>query len=218
MLVAVAAQILSSVVPYLWGSKLPLQPSPGEKSLRSRFIFSAGTFILLLLVTLLIGDWVVAGRAAREMLADRLASAGNFAAQSVPFFLETGQNLAVQLASEPPLLDTGGDELRAFLGSRIKTFPYFDQLLVLNASDKTLVADYPNTIDGTSPRLYPDEASGMSLASNGVLTQIYSIPPNSAEVTACFMAPWIFRASATRIDRPYHIGDQSTDIIAHRKH
>jgi len=191
MLVAgVAAQILSSVVPYLWGSKLPLQPSPGEKSLRSRFIFSAGTFILLLLVTLLIGDWVVAGRAAREMLADRLASAGNFAAQSVPFFLETGQNLAVQLASEPPLLDTSGDELRAFLGSRIKTFPYFDQLLVLNASDKTLVADYPNTIDGTSPRLYPDEASGMSLASNGVLTQIYSIPPNSAEATSrvSFMA------------------------------
>ncbi len=191
MLVAgVAAQILSSVVPYLWGSKLPLQPSPGEKSLRSRFIFSAGTFILLLLVTLLIGDWVVAGRAAREMLADRLASAGNFAAQSVPFFLETGQNLAVQLASEPPLLDTGGDELRAFLGSRIKTFPYFDQLLVLNADDKTLVADYPNTIDGTSPRLHPDEISGMSLASNGVLTQIYSIPTNSAEATSrvSFMA------------------------------
>ncbi|MBK8422177.1 ATP-binding protein [Candidatus Villigracilis saccharophilus] len=191
MLVAgVAAQILSSVVPYLWGSKLPLQPSPGEKSLRSRFIFSAGTFILLLLVTLLIGDWVVAGRAAREMLADRLASAGNFAAQSVPFFLETGQNLAVQLASEPPLLDTGGDELRAFLGSRIKTFPYFDQLLVLNADDKTLVADYPNTIDGTSPRLHPDEISGMSLASNGVLTQIYSIPTNSAVATSrvSFMA------------------------------
>ena len=191
MLVAgVAAQILSSVVPYLWGSKLPLQPSPGEKSLRSRFIFSAGTFILLLLVTLLIGDWVVAGRAAREMLADRLASAGNFAAQSVPFFLETGQNLAVQLASEPPLLDTGGDELRAFLGSRIKTFPYFDQLLVLNADDKTLVADYPNTTDGTSPRLHPDEISGMSLASNGVLTQIYSIPTNSAVATSrvSFMA------------------------------
>ena len=191
MLVAgVAAQILSSVVPYLWGSKLPLQPSPGEKSLRSRFIFSAGIFILLLLVTLLIGDWVVAGRAAREMLADRLASAGNFAAQSVPFFLETGQNLAVQLASEPPLLDTGGDELRAFLGSRIKTFPYFDQLLVLNADDKTLVADYPNTTDGTSPRLHPDEISGMSLASNGVLTQIYSIPTNSAVATSrvSFMA------------------------------
>ena len=192
MLVAgVAAQILSSVLPDLWGSKLPLQPSPGEKSLRSRFIFSAGTFILLLLVTLLIGDWVVAGRAAREMLADRLASAGNFAAQSVPFFLETGQNLTMQLASEPPLLDTSGDELRAFLGSRIKTFPYFDQLLVLNAGDKTLVAGYPpNTIAGTSPRLYPDEASGMSLASSGVLTQVYSIPPNSAEDTSrvSFMA------------------------------
>jgi hypothetical protein len=50
------------------------------------------------------------------MLEDRLSSAGESAAQSVPFFLETGQNLAVQLASDPRLLDATGDELKSIIG------------------------------------------------------------------------------------------------------
>ena len=177
ILAGVVAQVISVSFPAMWGGQQALQPSPGEKSLESRFLFSAGAFISLLLLTLLIGDWVVAGRAAREMLADRLSSAGESAAQTVPFFLETGQNLAVQLASEPALLNSNGDELKSFLKLRIQSAPYFDQLLVLNANDKTLLAGYPDAVNETSFRLYADEESGMALASSGVPAQIYSILP-----------------------------------------
>ena len=181
MLVAgIVAQIISISFPGLWGSKQPLQPSPGEKSLESRFVFAVGTFISLLLLTLLIGDWVVAGRAAREMLADRLSSAGEAAAQSVPFFLETGQNLAVQLASDPRLLDATGDELKSIIGSRIQAVPYFDQFFVLEANGETLLAGYPDSAN-IGFKLYADESMGLTLASNGVLSQIYSIPPVSAD-------------------------------------
>jgi signal transduction histidine kinase len=178
----IVAQIVSMAFPEVWGGKQPLQPSPGEKSIESRFLFAVGTFIALLLVTLLVGDWVVAGRAASEMLADRLSAAGKSAAQSVPFFLETGQNLTLQLASEPQLLNTTGDELKSFLGQRIQAVPYFDQFLVLNASDKTLLAGYPDAAS-ESFRLYPDEESGMLMAANGVLTQIYSLAPGSVDDT-----------------------------------
>ena len=184
MLVAgIVAQVVSLTIPNLWGGKQPLQPSPAEKSLESRFIFAVGTFISLLLLTLLIGDWVVAGQAAREMLADRLSSAGESAAQGVPFFLETGQNLTVQLASDPRLLVASGDELKSIIGLRIQAVPYFDQLLVLDAGSKTLLAGYPDPATSTSFNLYPDEESGMILASSGVLTQIYSVPPASANDT-----------------------------------
>ena len=180
MLVAgIVAQVVSVALPGLWGGKQPLQPSPAEKSLESRFIFAVGTFISLLLLTLLIGDWVVAGRAAREMLADRLTSAGESAAQTVPFFLETGQNLTVQLASDPRLLTASGDELKSIIGLRIQAVPYFDQFLVLDANSKSLLAGYPAPATSTSFNLYPDEETGMILASSGVLTQIYSVPPNS---------------------------------------
>ncbi len=178
MLVAgVVAQIISKAFPEMWGSKQALLPSPGERSLESRFLFGVGTFISLLLLTLLVGDWIVAGRAARDMLQDRLSSASESAAQSVPFFLETGQNLAVQLASDPRLLTATGDELKSIIGLRIQAVPYFDQIFVLEATDdQTLLAGYPESAE-TNFQLYPDELSGMLLASNGVLTQIYSIPP-----------------------------------------
>lgn len=172
------AQIVSMAFPNLWGSKQALQPSPGEKSLESRFISAVGTFILLLLISLLVGGWWVAGKAAREMLEDRLSSAGESAAQSVPFFLETGQNLAVQLASEPAMLDATGQELTSIIRSRIKAVPYFDQLIVLDASSNDVLAIYP---EDTRPsfRLYPDEEMGILLSTQGVLTQVYSIPPIS---------------------------------------
>ncbi len=184
MLVAgIVAQIISISFPAVWGGKQPLQPSPGEKSLESRFQFAMGTFISLLLLTLLIGDWIVAGRAARDMLEDRLTSAGEAAAQSVPFFLETGQNLAVQLASDPRLLEATGDELKSIIGSRIQAVPYFDQFFVLEADSETLLAGYPDSASA-SFKLYPDESMGLVLAANGVLTQIYTIPPVSADESA----------------------------------
>ncbi|MDD2923172.1 MAG: HAMP domain-containing protein, partial [Anaerolineales bacterium] len=172
----VVAQLIATYFPKLWGGKQALQPSPGEISLESRFLFAVGTFILLLLLTLLIGDWVVAGRAARDMLRDRLSSSGESAAQSIPFFLETGQNLAVQLASDPRLLESGGDELKSVIGSRIQAVPYFDQVFVLDASSNALLAGYPDSAS-VGFNLYPDEQMGLILAPSGVLTQIYAIPP-----------------------------------------
>jgi signal transduction histidine kinase/HAMP domain-containing protein len=178
LLAGVVAQVVAMAFPAFWGGRGPLQPSPGERSIESRFLFAVGAFILLLLLTLLIGDWVVAGRAARNLLRDRLSSTAEAAAQGIPFFLETGQNLAVQLASDPRLLTASGEELRSIIGLRIQAVPYFDQLVVLDATTQQLLAGYPETTnDGF--RLYPDEDIGIQLASSGVLAQIYSIPPSS---------------------------------------
>lgn len=170
----IVAQVISIAFPVMWGGKQSVQPSPGEKSLETRFMYAVGTFISLLLLTLLVGDWVVAGRAAREMLEDRLSSTGEAAAQSVPFFLETGQNLTVQLASDPRLLESSGEELKSIIGSRMQAVPYFDQFIVLDANNRMVLASYPGA---SSIALHPNEEAGILLATNGVLTQIYTIPP-----------------------------------------
>ena len=78
-----------------WGSTLPLQPSPAEKSIETRFMWGTGSIIFMLLILLLVGDWIVAGRAARNLLQERLQSLAQLASQNVPFFLETGQNLGL---------------------------------------------------------------------------------------------------------------------------
>jgi len=176
MLVAgLVAQLVSMAFPAFWGGKEALQPSPGERSLESRFVFAVGTFISLLLLTLLIGDWVVAGRAARQMLQDRLSSAGETISEGVPFFLETGQNLTVQIASDPRLADASGDDLNSIIGLRIQPVPYFDEIAVLDLNN-SLLGTYPQSA-AQGFKLYAEELTGIQLISAGVPTQVYSIPP-----------------------------------------
>ena len=117
------------------------------------------------------------------MIEQRLKSTAESAAQTVPFFLETGQNLAVQVASDPRLLSATDPELSSIIGQQMQAAPYFDQFFVLDAASRTLVGAYP-----TSARqnflLFPQETLGMELAANGVLVQIYSIPSASPDGSA----------------------------------
>ena len=65
--------------PARWGELGMLQPSPSERSIETRFIYGTGTIISILLITLLVGDWIVAGTAARNLLArpsSKLSRAG----------------------------------------------------------------------------------------------------------------------------------------------
>ncbi len=177
------AQIVAIAFPAKWGDRHPLRPSPGEKSLEARFIFAVGAFIVALLVSLLVGGWAVAGRAARGMLQDRLVGAGESAAQSVPFFLETGQNLATQFAADPDMRDARGAALTELIREHIKSVPYFDQIVVLDVKTKDVLAIYPeDTLQGF--RLSPDEDTGLLLAEQGVLTQVYSIPASGGNTSA----------------------------------
>ena len=177
LVAGLVAQIVAMAFPSLWGGSREVLPSPTERSLETRFLFGTGAFIFLLLVTLLIGDWVVAGNAARNMLEDRLSSTAQTASQSVPFFLETGQNLAEQIASDPRLLDADDPDLSVVLGEQIQTVPYFDQTYVLDSASRTVLGCYPAEACSTFS-LFPEEDAGVLFALSDVPTQIYSIPPS----------------------------------------
>jgi PAS domain S-box-containing protein len=169
-------QILTIAFPASWGRRLPLQPSPTEKSIEARFLFGTGTFISLLLLTLLVGDWLVAGQAARGMIEERLASAAETASQNVPFFLETGQNLVGQLATDPRLLNSSDPELSSLLAQEMRSSPYFDQFVVLDVNSKQVLGGYPLESLPTF-ELAREEETGITLTANGILIQFYTIPP-----------------------------------------
>jgi len=176
LIAGLVAQIVSAAFPTLWGGQREVQPSPAERSLEARFLFGTGAFILLLLITLLIGDWIVAGNAARRMLRDRLSSTAEMASQSVPFFLETGQNLAEQIASNPRMIDAVDPDLSILLEERIRAVPYFDQAFVLDPSSM-VVGCYPASACQAF-ELFPEEDAGISFALSDVPSQIYAIPPD----------------------------------------
>ena len=100
----ILAEIVYLLTPKLWGQSGPLVPSPAETSLQTRFFFWTFPLILVLLLTLVLGDWIVAGNAAREMIRERLSSTAGVVSDSLPYFLESGQGLLLNQA-RPELFD-----------------------------------------------------------------------------------------------------------------
>jgi len=195
------AQVVAIAFPARWGGIGALQPSPAEKSIETRFVSGTGTIISILLITLLLGDWVIAGRAARDLLQDRLQGVAQMGAQSVPFFLEAGQNLAAQIASDPQLAQTPDAELPVFLGRQLQSVPYFNQLALFDLQTNAAVATYPSEL--ISFQITPDEETGILLTSQGIPNQMYAIPPGengSARIAFLASVPNTTRVLIGRTD------------------
>jgi signal transduction histidine kinase/HAMP domain-containing protein len=171
------AQVIAIAFPARWSGIGALQPSPSEKSIETRFVSGTGTIISILLITLLLGDWIIAGRAARDLLHDRLQGLAQMGAQSVPFFLEAGQNLAAQIASDPQLVQTSDSDLPAYLGRQLQSVPYFNQLVLFDLQTNSAVASYPREL---SFQITPDEETGIILIAQGIPNQMYAIPPDES--------------------------------------
>jgi hypothetical protein len=170
------------LAPALWEEKVPLRPSPAEMSLQTRFMVSMAPLAVALVLTLMIGDWIVAGQAARSMLQERMSNAAETAAQNVPYFLETGQNLIVELSSDMRLLSGDSSSLENVLAQDIKAVPFFNQLTVMNATGD-IVASYPGR-NFIGPQAPVDEQMGVQSALNGLPFQIFTVPPAANQTTA----------------------------------
>ena len=183
LIAGLCAEAIMLLMPQSWRETTPLQPSPAEKSLQMRFIVSMAPLAIVLVLTLMVGDWIVAGQAAREMIRDRMENAALMAAESVPYFLETGQSLATKLAEDPRLLSDDSLVLNDVLVQDIKAVPFFNQLTVVDDTDEPL-ASYP-TANYVGPQTPIEEQIGIQLAlSSGIPFQIFTIPPAPEQVTA----------------------------------
>ncbi len=169
------AEIVKYAVPHFWGGQPPWQPTPSESSLETRFLRSIVPIGLILMVILIAGDWIIAGNAARQILQDRMASSAQIAAEGVPYFLDTGQNLILQIAENIELENPASTDIAEILSEEIRSVPYFRQLFVLNSLGEPL-GGYPEP-DFYSVVTVPDEQFGIELALSGVLIQSYSLPP-----------------------------------------
>jgi signal transduction histidine kinase/HAMP domain-containing protein len=164
-----------------WGRNTPLEPSPSEKSLQTRFLFSTLPMVIALFLSLVVSDWIVAGTAATRLIRNRLSSTALVASESLPYFLETGQNLIQNLANEQ-LLNQPAWNVDETLALQINAVPYFRQLFLFDANGRP-VTGYPvKNFDQIYPS--PEEAAGIKLALHGVLIQTYVIKPWPGENTA----------------------------------
>ena len=140
LVAGIVALFVRVLKPGSWGGQPPWIPSPAESKLEARLIFSMAPLALVLILTLMIANWIVAGDAALQMLEERMANASSLAAQEVPFFLDAGQNLILQFARDERLTDEelSSDELNLVLEQLLHSTPYFRQLFLLDEMGQPL--------------------------------------------------------------------------------
>jgi PAS domain S-box-containing protein len=165
----------------IWGRRQPLIPSPSESNIQARFFYGTVPLVGLLVLSLVVGDWLVAGQAAELMIEQRLSSTASVAAESLPYFTETGQNLILTFAT-PDLLELPADQLKDVLTKRLRSVPYFRQLFLFD-KDGTSLTGFPET-DFEVIQPTEEERVGIGLAIKGVTTQVYIVKPLPNETSA----------------------------------
>lgn len=166
--------------PY-WIQQSTLKPSPMETGLQNRILYTAIPMVLVLMLTLSIADWVVAGKAARDVLVTQLENSSKIAAENIPAILETGRSLATSLVDvNIPINEP--EQLTATLHEKIREIPFFNQFYVFDLTGAP-VTGYP-VADINQFRLSTEEEIGIQLALNGVLVQHYVTNPLPGEESA----------------------------------
>lgn len=165
----------------LWYKPAALKPSPAETSLQTKILVVALPLVLILVLSLMITDWVVAGNAARQMIEERLGNTARVAGSNIPYFFETGQSLLLDLA-QPGLMELAPERAQVELEQGLRSVPFFRQLSLFHPGG-AFIAGYPyNKFEQL--RITQEEQAGIALAKTGLPMQIYPIQAWPGENTA----------------------------------
>lgn len=178
----VFAEVFALAMPMSWGNRGVLLPSPAEKSLEGRFIYSIAPIAIVLILLQMAVAWFVAEQAAREMLHQRLVSTAQVTTESLPFFLETGQSLMAQLVDNEELLTSPTMELTETLRQYLRSVPYYSQVYILDSAGNSITGYPGRNYSTTTPSA--DEKEGVQRALGGIPFQMYPIPPLEEQTTA----------------------------------
>jgi two-component system phosphate regulon sensor histidine kinase PhoR len=184
------AEIVVKFLPRVWLRQDELIPSPAEISLQTRFSYHVVPVALLLVFLIIASDWFIAEQAARKLLEGSMKSTAELAANQVPFFLETGQQIILTISEDDQLFITPKTKLDDLLEKYIRLSPFFSQLFVVDENGDA-VNGYPlHDYTLAAPSLA--ERSGIDFALDGVPVQTYSARSNFGMETAqvSFITPY----------------------------
>ena len=166
-------EIIINSYPKLKGAPSITQPSPAETSLRARFLGYVVWSAIIIIVVLITVNWFVAGRSAKEILRDQMASLAQTSTDQIPRFLNTGQSLIKQYASDLSGTLNSYEEMRSILEKNIRFVPFFSRLFVLGPDAEQLAA-FPQ-FEYSRELTSVEEQNGLHYALVGIPVQVYTI-------------------------------------------
>lgn len=137
-------EVIYFFYPTLRKQEKVLYPSPAQRSLETRFMYTIGPISLILVAILMITNWFVIDSAAKSMLFGRMANAAEMTAQSVPLFRSVGESLIRRFAEDERLYTEDPEIVRTILAEDIRTIPFFKDLIVLDSQNQPIAYVSPD--------------------------------------------------------------------------
>ena len=172
----VLSEAVALVFSRMWGFSGPLEPSPVERRLQSRFLSSLTPLAIILVVGLMGGGWIVARKAASDMINNRLENTAIMAANSLPAFLDTGQDLIQLIAKDPRWSTSTLSEINGLPDEYLLATPYFNEIFLLDDQNPLLPGNSVPEINDSPPSV--EERQQITNALNGYPTKTITLPPD----------------------------------------
>lgn len=135
---------------------------PWTRRLSARILFIVTPLIVLVIIILVGGVALAAYPVATNLVIDQMARDAQTVNNEVPFFVQVGRSLIRDLATDERLLGDDGDLRQARLNAGLRTVPYFQQLVYVDAQGEPTNA-YPES-GALGDALAPEEESLVTLA------------------------------------------------------
>jgi PAS domain S-box-containing protein len=204
----IAALIIQGVyllLPQLRPVRSARRSPPYRRTLNLRLLFLFTPLIVLITMVLFYAVTVTALRLATSEAVDQMARAANSAAEGIPYFVQTGQGLLTEFASDERLWATDQDALEARLRRDMRTVVFFDRLMLFESSGRQPLAMHPPASEG-DPQLTAEEKTLLDRSLESGATQISSVHrTRQGAVILSFLAPMTDPERAEESERPSRV-------------
>jgi PAS domain S-box-containing protein len=143
LVAALAVQAAYVLCPPLQPVQAPRRSPPYSRTLNRRLLVLFVPLIGLITVVLLYAVTATSLRLATSGAFDQMARDANSAAEAIFGFVQTGQGLLAEFASDKRLVTANQHALETRLQRDIRTVVYFHQLMLFGATGSELLATYP---------------------------------------------------------------------------
>jgi PAS domain S-box-containing protein len=147
------AELVRLVFPALWIRRRGLQPPPYLYSLNRKLLFALVPLFLFGLVALFIANVSIAQQVATDLSLRQMERAAEMAGRDIPFFIQTGNGLMLQIANGQDWFALDNATQNAALLQSMRAMPFFKQLTLLDAS--------LNPVAGQPQMVLPDQTAGL---------------------------------------------------------
>ncbi|MEK7787147.1 MAG: cache domain-containing protein, partial [Chloroflexota bacterium] len=183
--------------PAAWAPRAGRLPPPYASSLNNRLLF---TFLPLSFVSLLFLIWAssrIAIQVSTSLIVDQMGNDAKNAANTVPYFDQTGRSILNSLAADPHLQDPSPPELEPWLADQIRSIAFFRHLAFLNLAGDVIGAYPPG--EGPAKELTPEEETALGLDFPQTIT-VYPRDPltGATQIQVSFIVP-VFNQSGAQI-------------------